>query len=493
MADEDDELEEEAAPEALEDDKPEVPSEDDTDDVPEARPETEEEDTSQSPEETTKEIEEAEALQPMEQAALQESKPSSPADKYRNFLDTYQKLQKQRQTGDLVAGLVGAGDKIGQSMAGRYSGNVKPDLSGVELLQQQAGKPVTDFEQAQVVGGRGLQLQGLMNAADPNSQQSKLTRQYLSQRLGLNLSDDVSAQDAAAMMKMVGRPMQTKYQKVNGTWVDPTTGKAQRMSAIFDPGTGTYKNADTGKALPGFLAEGLNPFQITKDPNTGQNQILNKSRGIVSPLDNGQAPVGEATTPQDVNASLDPVTRKELNDKVTPAFNKETEKIQQRLNHVPVILQRLDEAQTNPAALPQLKAELARFDVGDQRLAQQELEMFAKRQGYKGWEDLLQAKTQGTISSDFADDMRTAISHVSDNLKDQISQAAEKHAKTLANRMPPGQKVDPQVIAPLLYGDYKPKQSADTVHVRNLETGQDLIIPRSNLKKALDSKKYQEM
>jgi hypothetical protein len=102
---------------------------------------------------------------------------------------------------------------------------------------------------------------------------------------------------------------------------------------------------------------------------------------------------------------------------------------------------------------------MARFDVGDQRLAQQELEMFAKRQGYKGIADWTQAHTEGTISSDFANDMGQAISHVSESLKDQLSQAAEKHAKVLANRMPPGQKVDPKVIAPLLYGEYKPTKA----------------------------------
>src|ERR1019366_8945182 len=115
---------------------------------------------------------------------------------------------------------------------------------------------------------------------------------------------------------------------------------------------------DTGKALPGFLAEGLNPFGTTVNPNTGQRELFNKSRGTTTNMNTGQAPVGQASTPQEVNAELDPITRKELNDKVTPAFNKETEKIQQRLNHVPVILQRLEAAQQNPAALPQLKAEM---------------------------------------------------------------------------------------------------------------------------------------
>lgn len=433
-------------------------------------------------------------LKPEERAEVKSSG-NPEIDRYKNFMDQYRKLQAQRKNADLVNGLIAAGGKVGQSIAGKYSGNFVPDQNGNQMLAKMAERPAQDFEQSQVVQGRGMQLQSEMAANDPNSPQSRLVRSYVEKRLGLKLDDNVSAADAQMLLKTVGRPVQTKFQKVNGTWTDPDTGQAKRMSAVFDPSTGSYKDADTGKTLPGFLAEGLNPFQTNIDPNTGQTRILNKSRGTFSPVSSGQAPVGKATTPQEVNASLDPITRKELNDKVTPAFNKETEKIQQRLNHVPVILQRLEEAQQNPAALPQLKAELARFDVGDQRLAQQELEMFAKRQGYKGWADLLQAKTEGTISSDFANDMRQAISHVSDNLKDQLSQSAEKHAKVLANRLPPGQKVDPKTIAPLIYGEYQPHkaQQGDMVQVVSAKTGKPFMLPQDKVKEALAKKLIQPL
>ncbi len=416
--------------------------------------------------------------------------------KYQDYLNQYQQLTGQRRKMELMNALTQAGSKIGQSMAGRYSGQFVPDPSQERVLEGLANRPVTDFEQGMAVQGGGLKLAGEINSADPNSPQSAMVRDYLNKRLGMNLGPDVSAADAQMLMKAVGRPIQTKFQKVNGTWTDPSTGESRRMSAVFNPATGAYQDSETGKSLPGFLAEGLNPFQSIINPNTGEREVFNKSRGGASaPVPTGQAPVGQATNPQEVNASLTPVTRKELNDKVVPAFNKETEKIQQRLNHVPVILQRLEEAQQNPAALPQLKAELARFDVGDQRLAQQELEMFAKRQGYKGWGDLLQAKTQGTISSDFANDMRQAISHVSDNLHDQLSQAAEKHAKILSSRLPPGQKVTPQTIAPLIYGDYKPSKApqGDMVQVTSAKTGKVFMLPKDKVQQALDNKLIQPL
>lgn len=440
--------------------------------------------------------EETEESQPQSKISVKPQITSStnPAlDKFQQYMQEYRRLQDQQRQGALVNGLIAAGGKIGQSMAGKYSGNVVPDQTGNQVLAQMNQLPLQQFEQGQVVQGRGMQLQSELAANDPNSPQSRLVRDYIRTRFpGLNIPDNMSASDAAMLMKTVGRPIQTKFQKVNGTWTDPETGASKRMSAIFDPTTGSYKDPDSGKALPGFLAEGLNPFQVTTNPNTGQREVFNKSRGVSgAPIATGQAPIGQATTPQEVNASLDPVTRKELNDKITPAFNKETEKIQQRLNHVPVILQRLEEAQSNPAALPQLKAEMARFDVGDQRLAQQELEMFAKRQGYKGLADWAQAKTEGTISPDFANDMRQAITHVSQNLHEQLSDAAEKHAKVLTNRLPPGQKVDPKTVAPLIYGEYtsstkQPKD--DMVSVVSAKTGKSIMLPRNKVQEALDKK-----
>jgi hypothetical protein len=446
--------------------------------------------------------EEEDTLAPEEEATPKVSIKApgqSPSDlsRFQQYMQEYKRLQDQQRKGDLVNGLIAAGGKIGQSIAGKYSGNVIPDQSGNQMLAKMNERPLQQFEQNQVIQGRGMQLQSEMAANDPNSPQSKLVRDYVEKRLGLKLDPQVSASDAQMLLKTVGRPIQTKFQKVNGTWTDPDTGEAKRMSAVFDPGTGTYKDADTGKSLPGFLAEGLNPFQTVINPNTGQREIFNKSRGgATSPMANGQSPVSQAQNAQDVNAALDPVTRKVLNDKVTPAFNKETEKIQQRLNHVPVILQRLEEAQQNPAALPQLKAEMARFDVGDQRLAQQELEMFAKRQGYKGLADWAQAKTEGTISPDFASDMRQAITHVSDNLHDQLNQAAEKHAKTLASRLPPGQQVNPKTIAPLIYGDYKPSSNqafGNMVQVTSTKTGKTFMLPKDKVKDALAAKLIQPL
>lgn len=414
-----------------------------------------------------------------DEAEMKEASPANQKlDRYQNFIDEYKKLQDQRKRTDLASGLAAAGAQVGQAIAGKYSGQFVPDQSGSQAIKQIGERPVQDFEQNQVVQGRGMQLQSEMSATDPASPQSRLTRDYLKTRLGIALPETVSAADAQILLKTIGRPIQTKFQKVNGTYPDPQTGQSKRISAIFDPGTGTYKDAESGAPLKGFLAEGLNPYQMVKGEH-GEQQVFNKSQGITPKTVNASLDFSKAQSPSEVYTGMHPDERKEMVNKIIPAFNKETEKTQQRLTHVPVILQRLQEAQTNPAALPQLKAELVRFDVGDQRLAVQEFDMFAKRMGYKGWEDWMAAHTTGTITPDFANGMAQAVTHVSEDLKEQLSDAAEKQAKIIMSRMPKNQQPDIKNVAPLIYGNYKPSSSrapASNEEIRLTKDGRKAVF-----------------
>lgn len=421
-----------------------------------------------------------------------ETEPESQLDRYQNFINEYRRLQGNRQKADLVAGLMAAGGKIGQSIAGRYSGNFTPDLTGVKLMQEAASRPVTDLELQQGVMGKGMQLQSMQQANDPKSPQSKMVRDYLNQRIpGINLGDDVSAADAQMLLKTVGRPVQAKYQKVNGTWTNPDTGKSERKAAIFNPAGGpgnSYLDADTGKPLTGFMAESLNPFQMVKGER-GEQEVFNKSTGG-SPQkltsSGNQKLMESAQTPDQLYTTLTPEDRKTLENKVVPEFNKVNQKTIQRLQHVPVIMRRLQDAQTNAAALPQLKAELARFDVGDQRLAQQEFNIFGQRGGYKGWEDWLSNKTTGTITKDFADNMAKAIQNVSGDLRGELSSDAEQRASQFTSRL--GGKVDPKLIAPMMYQNYRPQPKGSNLKpnevIRTTSDGKQAVFD-SNTKQFL--------
>lgn len=177
------------------------------------------------------------------------SKAPSRLDQYKDYMEQYKKLQQGRKNSDLVSGLAAAGAQIGQSMAGKYSGQFQPDMSGVQVLNKMAERPVQDFEQGQVVQSRGLQLKGLTDAADPASPQSRLVRQYLNQRLFKDnpLGEDISANDAMMLLKTVGKPGTEKASQVpliNQKTGEKTTGVWHPIQQTFTDLAGMPLGAD---------------------------------------------------------------------------------------------------------------------------------------------------------------------------------------------------------------------------------------------------------
>lgn len=214
------------------------------------------------------------------------SQAPSRLNQFQDMLGQYAALQNQRRKSDLVAGLAAAGAQIGQSMAGKYSGNFKPDMSGVEILQQQANRPVTDFEQAQTVKGREGQLYSQMSAMDPTSPQSKLIRDYLNKRVfnpnheeGKDLPEDVSANDAILLLKTVGRPGQTKFQQL--PVVNQQTG--EKTMAVFNPTLGAFTDVSGKPMGPEWVRDYR--AQSFPDPSTGERLGFSGGTGqITGPL-----------------------------------------------------------------------------------------------------------------------------------------------------------------------------------------------------------------
>lgn len=177
--------------------------------------------------------------------AMPAIRPPSPQEqqlsKYQQFMSDYKDLQDQRQKGLLTAGLFQAGGQIGQAVAGKYSGNFKPDESGIETMKALANQPVADFENAQVVKGRGITLQSEMDDHDPKSPKSKMIRDYLNQKIpGLKLADDVSAADAQQLLKNIGKPTQTKFSQL--PMVNKHTG--EKIMGTFNPTTNTFQDTE---------------------------------------------------------------------------------------------------------------------------------------------------------------------------------------------------------------------------------------------------------
>jgi len=232
---------------------------------------------------------ESDAIMPEESVVKSApSKEASQLDRYKNFMDEYKKLQNQRSKSDLVAGLMAAGGKIGQSMAGKYSGQFNPDLTGVKLVQQMGERPVSDFEQGQVVQQRGMALQQQMAANDPASPMSEAYRNYFVQRVlpkdkdGKPDSsmfpniDNYSASDVQNLLKTIGKPQQTKFQQL--PMVNKKTG--EKLEATFNPTTQAFESG--GRPLD--PQEWVRDYRAQSfvDPRTGERLGFNAGTGAVT-------------------------------------------------------------------------------------------------------------------------------------------------------------------------------------------------------------------
>lgn len=189
----------------------------------------------------------------------------APVDKYKKFLEDYKKLQDQRHKDLRNNGILQGVNQIAQGIAARKVPGYKVDNSGLARMGEQlANRPVEDFEQKQIVQGRQLGLQSDMAAHDAKSPQSVMVRQYLTQKLGMQLPETVSAADAMMLMKTMGKPQTTHFAQLPVT--NQQTG--EKTMAIFNPTTGTFASADGRPLGPEWVRDYR--AQSFTDPRTGE-------------------------------------------------------------------------------------------------------------------------------------------------------------------------------------------------------------------------------
>lgn len=232
----------------------------------------------------------------------QVQKPASSLDRYKQFIDEYKRLQANRSNSDLIAGLAAAGGKIGQSMAGKYSGNFTPDAAGPNLIRQMGERPIQNFEQGLAVQGRGLQLQQEMNSNEPNSPQSIMVRNYLNKTIFKDnpLPNTVSATDAKMLLKTVGRPNQEKALQVslvNQQTGEKTTGVWHPIQQMFTDLDGRPLNKDW---IKDYRA------QTFIDPKTNERTGFSAGTGkVTGPLTGPGVNAPIVGAPTDLNQPID--------------------------------------------------------------------------------------------------------------------------------------------------------------------------------------------
>lgn len=236
--------------------------------------------------------------------------PPSQLDRYQNFINEYRRLQNQRKNNDLVTGLMTAGAQIGQSAAGRYSGDFKPDMTGVETVKKMGERPVQDLEEQQVVATRGMQLKGMQDSHDPKSPQSKLVREYVRTRLNINLPENTSAADAQFLLKLIGKPANQKAGQIVRTY-NPATGQIELQ--VFDPSTQQLK--PLGETA-GFA------MQARTNPRTNEVMVVNPATGKYE-----STVTGPTALPQQKEGEPEvPLTRENLTAKQQDLLDKGREK-----------------------------------------------------------------------------------------------------------------------------------------------------------------------
>ncbi len=204
------------------------------------------------------------------------------------YMQQYNQLQDQQRRGSMVNALAAAGGKIGQSMAGKYSGNFTPDQEGNKMLAQMNQQPLKNFEQGMAVQGAGIKLSSELEANDPNSNISQAYRQYFKQRImpkdangqpdlkAFPNIDSYSASDLQNLIKGIGRPVQTKFQKVN--MINKNTG--EKVLGTFNPTTQAFES--NGRQLdPNQWIENYRE-NVTTNPGTGEKSSFSGATGKIT-------------------------------------------------------------------------------------------------------------------------------------------------------------------------------------------------------------------
>lgn len=232
-------------------------------------------------------------------------KAPSPVDKYKKYLEDYKKLQDSRRSDLRMNGILQGINQMAQGYAARKVPGYKVDNSAIARIgEQSANRPVEDFEQGQIVQGRQLGLQSDMAAHDPTSPQSTMVRNYLGQKLGMKLPDDVSAADAMMLMKTMGKPQQTKFAQLPVT--NQQTG--EKTMAVFNPTTGTFASVDGKPMGPEWVRDYR--AQSFVDPRTGERSGFSGGTGkVTGPLtgpgvSTPMAPAPEAGQSAELNRTM---------------------------------------------------------------------------------------------------------------------------------------------------------------------------------------------
>lgn len=476
-------------PEEKSDEREAAPTDKDTEEeLEDADIEGEDQATKKTPEQEMAEEADRESAEHKEEPDLSPfaaPKPTNEIDRYKNFMDEYKRLQEQRNKADVVNGLIAAGGKIGQSLAGKYSGNFVPDQTGNQMLNAMANRPLQEFGQGQMVQQEGMKNINEVAANDPTSPQSKLVRDYLNKRIpGLNLAPDVSAADAQMLMKTIGRPVQESMRFVNLTNTNPTSpdygktimGKLSKTGAMYDS-KGNPLNEN-------YVIQ--NAEQVMKDAN-GNIIGVNKNIPGMAPRQiqsSAYKPV-ESMTPQEVTNFKPDINQRKALGEEQKRMDTMTKAAREGVTAATNLEKALKSSNVYQGAT--LKTTLPKLMGFNGRMSPLEQQMWTGSQAWNDrMEQYLQTASEGTLTDKNKQEALALLEDFKTNVNgdlQNIAKGSQQHLQQVYSI--PGNFSAKAIQFPALASS---GTHGDMVQVTSAKTGKTFMLPKDKVKDALAKK-----
>lgn len=306
-----------------------------------------------------------------------------------------QELMNQRRDQQQSLNALSAGNKIGQSLAGKYSGQFNPDTHITDSLQKQANQPVDDY----------LSLLKTYKAMQPKP--------------------------AGASRRV---PVTVEENGKNVTYlVDPITGDKMSIgvrgyapSIVTDPRT---------KEKFGFRGGSSSTFGLT-----GPGQAITDLKKTGAPVSS-----------QDVQATLNREQMDQVS-KLKSQFASETKDSRDYTSQINGVLKDVDAATTNPNMAKSLGGIVAKL-IESGRLTDEDAKRYTGRAGVLNQlKDSASLMATGTITQEQANAIKESLALMQKTAAGKNQDRAVEKAKAFSNSYK-GYK--PEDIAPLIYGDFQ--------------------------------------
>lgn len=397
------------------------------------------------------------------------------------LLDEYRELLAQRQQKQKELNVLAGANQISQAIAGRYSGNYTPDMTGIKLLQEQANQPVEDYTLAAKQDKLDTELRDMDKLRDPSSSTSQFYRLMAKQK-GLAVEDDMSAWDLSQMSKAMGSSTSRPF--IPRNFIDRATGNV--VSGRYDMTTGQYSDA-AGNVYTDVIP--YNAPILVEDKKTQEKFLLERGTGQKTGVTGPSITKEELTKPASPKTTFKQLNAKDQSrlDEESKAFSTETKDIRESYDKIDALVeQKIDLATKNELAASQLGAEVATiFENG--RLTDEDVLRYTRRPAIiSRLQDGIKTLASGTITKDKAKELKETLTVYKEALNENLRERADQKASTLLNKL--STDVDPKNLSSLIYS---PLPSNSSVKVRGLETGRTFRMSKEQAEKAIQSGKFE--